>query len=127
VETEERGDGLDPHITVPEVRDAKPKPIHIPPAVTIAPENGRIATRVAGTTGIMIASEVTVVIVVTEAIADAETTMRGHLVVREIEICSMSDPDARGEIAVVTGSVEVTEETGRGAHRLRVRGSRHPT
>lgn len=123
-QTEERGGDLDPHTTVPEVPDAKPKPIHILPAVTIAPGNGRIATRVAGTTGIMIASEVTVV---TEAIAVAETTMTGHLVVREIETCSMSDPDAKEEIAVVTGSVGVTEETGRRAHRLRARESRHPT
>lgn len=126
-QTEERGDGLDPHTTVLEVPDAKPKPIHILPAVTIAPGNERIATRVAGTIGILIASGVIAVTAVTEAIADAETTMRGHLVVREIEICSMSDPDARGEIAVVTGSVEVKEETGRGAHHLHARESRHPT
>lgn len=56
----------------------------------------------------------------TEAIADAETTMIGHRVAREIEIYSRI---GLGEIAA-TGSVEETGEIERGAPLLHAKGSR---
>lgn len=113
METEETEGDQGPRATAPGARDAKPKPIHTPQAVIIVPENVRIATRVAEKIATMIG---------TEASADAETMMIGHLVVRETEIYSMSDLDGKEETAVIVSAE--TGENARGARLLRARGIR---
>lgn len=67
----------------------------------------------------------------TAAIADAETTMTGHLdAIGSEEICLKKDLDETAETVTVsaTAAIAATGEKGGGVHRhLLGRGKRHPT
>lgn len=97
--------------------------------MTIAPENGRTAIPV----GEMIVNG-TETAAETAAIADAETTMTGHLdAIGSEEICLKKDLDETAETVTVsataaTAAIAATGEKGGGVHRhLLGRGKRHPT